>query len=348
MSDQPSEMVEEVKPAEVKRTNWARVGVIISTLGMIVFVGAFGFGYFQLSKINLSLAKTVMNLQQQNNNTQEQITGLKNSLDGLQQIAQKAQDLTNQQAQMIADWQAAQQGNLVKWYVAETQYLVKLANDQLLFVQNAAMALTLLQRAQQVLENLHDDNLLPIRQSIAADIANLQAQSVQDVSQLYVRLSALDQQFDQLPLPTNPLKENPQATVDTAKLSWWKAGMQRSWEALQKIVVVRYNGSNTLPLLLPDEKIFLYQNLHAQMASVMWAALHHQPEIYRQGLTRLSEWVQKYFMQDAPITKNMLVQLADLQKENLQTASVNLSVTLQQLDAYLTKTAQPMPSTSTR
>src|SRR3990167_3895161 len=128
MSNQTNEIVE-AKLTSTKGFAWRNVGIIISTLALIIFMGAFGFGYFQLSRINLMLAKNMTDLQSQMGSTQQQMTSLQQSVNDLQQLAQKAQDLTNQQAQMIADWQATQKGNLSKWYVAEAQYLVKLAND---------------------------------------------------------------------------------------------------------------------------------------------------------------------------------------------------------------------------
>ena len=60
---------------------------------------------------------------------------------------------------------------------------------------------------------------------------------------------------------------------------------------VKQIVVVRYNASTTLPLVLPEEKSFLYQNLHAEMESAMWAVLHRNPSVYQTSLTRLTSWI---------------------------------------------------------
>ena len=96
---------------------------------------------------------------------------------------------------------------------------------------------------------------------------------------LYLRLMALNNQLDELPLPTSPLKPDTKqalsATVPT-NLPWWKAGLAHTWHVLRQVVVVRYNNSNALPLVLPEEKMFLYQNLHAQMESAMWGVLHRK------------------------------------------------------------------------
>src|SRR5438045_770691 len=92
--------------------------------------------------------------------------------------------------------------------------------------------------------------------------------------------------------------------------------------------------SGQLPLILPDEKIFLYQNLHAQLENAMWAVLQQNADIYQSSLKRASAWVQLYFAQDAAQTKIMLQNLEELQKINIQPTSINLAATLQLFDQY--------------
>ena len=78
---------------------------------------------------------------------------------------------------------------------------------------------------------------------------------------------------------------------------------------MKKIVIVHYNGSEQLPLVLPDEKIFLYQNLHAQLENAMWAVLHQRAEIYQASVMRAVGWTQRYFDQAAPATQSMISNL---------------------------------------
>jgi uroporphyrin-III C-methyltransferase len=336
-----------------RRLNWANVGIFFSTLAIVIFICAFGYGYFQLAKINVSLAQMITDLQKRTASMQDDTVGLQKSIDNLKSAAQKSQELSAQQEQLVSEWRSAQKGDLDKWHVAEAQYLVKLANDHVQFTHNISMALTLLQRADQVLANLQDPGLLDIRKSLAADIANLQVMSQIDVTNLYLRLTALNNQLDQLPLPINPLKtDTTQGDISTnpgstnpgstkSGLTWWQAGLDHSWQALKQIVVVRYNGSNTLPLVLPEEKIFLYQNLHAQMENAMWAVLHRNAEVYQASLARAMAWIQRYFAQEAPETKAMLQNLQELRKETIQPPVVNLSATLQLFDTYLAQSSQP-------
>lgn len=330
------EIMTEEKQASC-RSGSAKIGIFFSILAIVLFFCAFGYGYFQLAKLNISLAKTLSSLQKQVTSDQTRLTNLQNSVEALQQSAQKSQDLVGQQEQLINEWRAVQKGDLEKWYAAEAQYLVKLANDHLQFTHNLSLAITLLKSADQVLQKIQSPNLIEIRKSLATDLAKLESVQQVDVTAIYLRLVALNNQVDQLPLPVNPLQENKaSATIQTepTELPWWKAGLQRTWQALRQIVIVRYNGSNTLPLVLPEEKAFLYQNLHAQLEEAMWGALHRNTNVYQASLARATSWAQQYFVQEAPVTKTLLQTLQTLHAMNLQPSTENLAATLTLFDTY--------------
>lgn len=345
MSDQTSEnQALEPTPTPPRRTNWVSIVNFILTLAILGLIALLvSYGYGELIKVNKALTQMTSDTQDQLSKSKTDISGLDQTVSELKQATQKSQDLSTKQEQMITDWQAAQKGNLNNWYVAEAQYLVKLANNNLQFENDVNMALTLLQRADQALANLQDANLLEIRKSITTDIANLQALPKTDVTALYLRINAINNQIEQLPLPVNPMQENKQemhATIPAANTAWWQVGVDRTWEILRKIVIVRNTSTNTLPLVLPDEKTFLYQNLHAQMEGAMWAVLHHNPAIYQANLARASTWTKQYFDVNAAATKNLLTSLQELQKENLQPPAVNMTNTLQLFDAYFKQIAK--------
>lgn len=327
---------EDQQPQE-PRSSAKKIGILFTTLAMTVFVCGFGYGYYQLSQINMNLAQSVAELQRKVDANQAQLDQAQQTMVGLQQSSQKSQELSNQQEQLMSEWRAAQQGDLNQWRIAEAQYLVRLANDHLAFTHNTQLALTLLQRADQVLVNQSATNALQIRKSLATDIASLQAVPQVDVTATYLRLSGLNNQVDKLPLPSTPMgdAEPSSPPVATANLPWWKAGMQKTLEALRKIVIVRYNTSNSLPLALPDEKIFLFQNIHAQFENAMWAVLNQNAAVYQASLARAQDWIKEYFVQDAAATKSMLDGISELQKLNLEAASVDLNNTLQLFDAAL-------------
>jgi uroporphyrin-III C-methyltransferase len=316
----------------VPRKNWRRIGMLIITVGLAIIVCVVGYGYYQLAQVNVSLTR-------QTTTNQQQLDALQKSMADLQQTNRQSQEFAAKQQQMISEWEAAQKGDLEKWYVAEAEYLVKLANDHVQFTHNVTLAITLLQRADQIIGNLQDSSLLDIRKSIATNLANLQSTQPIDITKIYVQLAALNNLMDQLPLPASPLATDDKSApvVNEPGLPWWQAGLHRSWQVLSKIIIVRNTTQNSLPLVLPEEKLFLYQNLHAQMESAMWGVLHNDAVVYQMSMTRSIDWVKKYFMQDSPAVKSMLQQLQSLQALNLQPPMTNLAATMQLFDNYFSQ-----------
>jgi len=321
------------QPPQIPQPKDSKLGIVLGIFIFILLAAAFGYGYFQLARVNMSLATHVRDLQTQLESTQQNVAAAQTSIQQITSDAQKNQELANQQAQMIADWKAVQKGDLEKWYLAEAQYLVKLANDHMQFTQEASMALVLLQRADQVLANLNDANLTDVRKSLSDAIAAIQINPQTDTTSLYLRINSLNAQLDNLPLPATPLPEKnaPQTPVNVTGLPWWKSGLERSWQALKQIIVVK-NTADTLPLVLPDEKLFLNQNLHAQMENVMWAVLHRNSEVYNASLDRMLAWIKMYYAQDASQTQAMLQALEALRKTDIVPPKVDLSQTLKMFD----------------
>lgn len=330
-----------------RRSIWRSIGILLSTLGIIIVIAAFGYGYFRLAGVNISLAKMISTVRDQTVENKTQLEKLQQSVGDLQQSAQKSQELSQQQAQLVAEWRSAQKGNLDKWYVAEAASLVKLANDQAQFSQNTAMALMLLQKADQVLQNVQAPDLLPIRQSLSQDMAKVQALPKVDITNLYVRLMSLDGQLGQLPLPFNPMKNDNTQTSPPAALppgtSWWRAGLAHSWQSLKELVIVRNIQASQPPLVLPEQKVFIYQNLHTQLQNAVWGALHRNAVVYQLSLAQLLKWIPQYFLQDAPATKAVLQEINELIKMDVQAPAIQFSDTIKLFDQYL---AQPQQTST--
>lgn len=325
------------KPVKAKRSFCRLFSILI----LLIILAGLAYGYFQLFNVNSELASMRTILQTRVTNGQQDISGLQTKVDNLQQSMQKNQELSAQLEQLMTSFRAAQSGDMSKWHVAEAGYLLHMANDELQYRHNIKMAVQILQQADNELQTSQDAGLLEVRKSLATDIANLQALQPLDVTAIYLQLTALNTLIDKLPLPIQPLQQ--ETSKDTpAKTDTWKAGLQSVWNGLNKVVIVRKNDASALPLVLPDEKIFLYQNLHAQLESASFGLLHENTVVYTTSLERARAWIQQYFVQDAEITKNVLQQLVELQKVNVQPETVVLTQTLQLFDNYLAqvKTAQ--------
>lgn len=333
---------QELKAQPARRFNWGKLGILLTSIGLIIFIFVFGYGYFQLAKIDIRLVKMITSMQTEINQHRQAIADIQKSVNEWQVFSQKSQSLLMQQEQLIAEWKAAQQGNLDKWKVAEAQYLVKLANDHLQFSHHLSLAKHLLELADQILTNVKDPAITPIRESIANNLSTITSSSEVDESKVYLQLFSLNQQVDQLPLPSVPLqKETPSQDIATEGLSWWRAGLAHTLKTLRQIIIVRKFDSTALPPMQPEEKVYLYQNLHAQLETAMWSVLHRNAAIYQTSLIQAIRLTQTYFTQDAENTKKFIENLQALQKLYIEPPIISLSNTLQLFENYFTKAQTP-------
>jgi uroporphyrin-3 C-methyltransferase len=336
MSDKPEEIV-------IKKS---RVSSLIAVLAFAAAAGAGVYGYLELSRVNTTLAHMVTQLHHQVAANQQTITALQESVTGVKDNSA----LSAEQQKLMAEWVAAQQGDLNKWHVSEAQYLTRLAGHQLELTRDAASAEILLQHASEILQKINNPAVEPVRQALAENISSLQSQPQVNTEQLYLQMATIYNLLDNLPLPSTPLQntEDPnQQEKHYGDAPWWKVTWHKSMDALKKIVIVRYDGSKDMPLILPEEKMFLYQNLHAQMEEAMLSVLNHNPAAYQASLQHAIDWVQKYFVQDAEVTTKVLTELKTLQAINLQPPTVNIAATMQAFDQYLAQNEQPQPAAVT-
>lgn len=188
--------------------------------------------------------------------------------------------------------------------------------------QNAALTQLIAQVRQQASEGASQV------QSLAQAVQQMQqvnAYNNQDITELFIQLNALNDQLDQLPLPPMPLQQEalPASAADETGMSWWQKGLSRSWQALRQIVIVRYNDKKMMPLVMPEDRYFLYQNLHVQMQNAIWGVLHRNPAVYQISLANVEKWVQQYFVQQSPATINVLQALTTLRAVSIEQPMAN-------------------------
>jgi uroporphyrin-3 C-methyltransferase len=322
-----------------QRLPWLSIGILCSAFAFVVLIAAFYAGYTRLISVNTTLASVVTGMSQSVTQNQQDVAALQKTVTDIQQNAQQWHDeLTNQQ-KILSDLRGTQKDDKEKWGVAEAQYLVQLANDNLLVGDNVPLVITLLQTADQKLRDLSDPRLLSLRKALTTDITSLQSVSQADLTGIYLRLSALNNLVDKLPLPNRrPAAELEKNASNTASQSWWRRGLSQSWEALRQIVIVRYNASGVQPFVTPEQQDFLYQNMHAALMQAMFAVMHKQPEIYHANLQQALTWTKQYFLQDSPVTQAMQKDLTALQAINIHPALPPISTSLQAFRDYANQT----------
>jgi uroporphyrin-3 C-methyltransferase len=271
--------------------------------------------------------------------SQNDVGSLQKTLADTQQSLQTLQTTVNTQQEALTALHRS--GTENNWRVSEAQYLTTLANDNLRLQDNMPLVISLLQNADEKLQNSTDPNLQAIRKALATDIAALQAVPKVDLTGIYMRLLALNGEVDKLPMPNRraDADQGEQITTGGKRVVWWKRGLRQSWEAIKQVVTIRYNKAGQVPFIPPEQQAYLYQNLHAMFEQGLSAVVHKQPEIYRASLQQATEWINQYFLVDAPATQAILTGLTELRAQDLAPKLPEVTASLQAFNEFFAQQA---------
>ena len=247
-----------------------------------------------------------------------------------QEQKNKVNDLDLSLARMAQMTNPVDQGVLV-----QADYLTRLAQLNLAYEGNVASALALLTMVDKRVATLSLPSILSVRQAISTSINQLEAVPVVDLTGVITKLNALSEQIEQLPLVPN-LPSTPATIVLPKKptkidsyLTDWKDALSTSWDALQRVIIIRHHGQAIEPLLQPAQFLYLKQNIELQLQQAQWAALHRQQALYLDSLKRATTWVNHYFTDNNVASRAIQQNLVELQKIDIAPALPDLSPTIE-------------------
>ncbi|ENK2327805.1 uroporphyrinogen-III C-methyltransferase [Vibrio vulnificus] len=283
-------------------------------------------------------------LQQQNSQYQAQIAALQNQLQQTQsamstelnqvkqetvakatEVTHKAEVVLAQQQKSIESLQLAMadvKGRRPNdWLLAEADYLVKLAGRKLFLEHDVVSATSLMESADQRIAALNDPSLVPLRKAMAKDITDLKTIPLIDRDGLVLRLTALQQQVDQLPLANAILPEA--KTVEKQQVSDdinnWQNNLMASLKAFsENFITFRTRDGNVIPLLSPEQHFYLKENIKAKIETAIKAVYQEQGEVYTTSLTTAEAWSQAFFNQDNNTVKEFTQSLKQLSEQKIQ------------------------------
>lgn len=188
--------------------------------------------------------------------------------------------------------------NRTDWLLAETEYLLRVANQRLLIEKDIRGALAALQSADEVLRETDDIGVYPVREQLAREILSLR--SIRDVDRtgLYLQLEALREKVTRL---TDSSLIREQAAVEYSgtasgassdddpsadSQSAFERGWQRVLDSLQNVIVIRRMDDTVQPLMSPDQSAWARLNLQLMLEQAELAVLRGHSELYQQTLNK--------------------------------------------------------------
>ena len=207
------------------------------------------------------------------------------------------------------------------WLLSQADFLVKLAGRKLWSDQDVTTAAALLKSADASLADMNDPSLITARRAITEDIASLSAVSQVDYDGIILKVNQLSNQIDNLQLADNNDDDSPMDSDGTelsSSLSEWRINLQKSWQNfMDSFITIRRRDETAVPLLAPNQDIYLRENIRSRLLVAAQAVPRHQEETYKQALDNVSTWVRAYYNTDDATTTAFLEDIDKLSQQNI-------------------------------
>ena len=321
-----------------KKNGGSKTSLALSAIAIAIALAA-GIGLYGLTKTQATrqsearagLSSQIAALQKAQENQKSELEGIiKQQADQLTQ-AQRQQDALAKKLEEVQEKVAVISGSDAKtWLLAQADFLVKLAGRKLWSDQDVTTAAALLKSADASLADMNDPSLISARRAITDDIASLSAVSQVDYDGIILKVNQLTNQIDNLRLADNNDDDTPMDSDSdelSSSISEWRVNLQKSWQNfMDSFITVRRRDETAVPLLAPNQDVYLRENIRSRLLVAAQAVPRHQEETYKQALDNVSTWVRAYYDTEDATTKAFL---EDVDKLSQQSITMNVPESLQ-------------------
>ncbi|WP_419533816.1 uroporphyrinogen-III C-methyltransferase [Endozoicomonas sp.] len=215
-----------------------------------------------------------------------------------------------------------------QWRVAEIEYLIRLANQRLLTVNDVTGALELMASAEQILGQLDDYTLFPVREALAEDMAVLKSTAILNQESIWLRLQAISDLIPDLVIlddshianVATALKPGSTVTDGTnppAERTWQEtiqAMLLDTWHRFTSLFRINTQREQPIEVLLaPEQDQLIRQKILLLIEQSKLALITGQQSIYQNSLKQTRDWLNRYFMLGGEVSNQLVTELADLE-----------------------------------
>ncbi|MEZ6962068.1 MULTISPECIES: uroporphyrinogen-III C-methyltransferase [unclassified Aeromonas] len=332
------------QPAAAANGSKNRSGAMLGSVAILLALGLTGGLYLhghknavaqqaELAQLKQQLASAISKIDQSSNKDAEQLTALEQTQ---QRLQGEMQGLQNR----VLDLNDKRPND---WMLAESEYLVRMAGRKLWLEHDLVSAITLLGNADERIAALNDPSLMPIRKALAEDIAKLKGMPRIDREGLTLKLAALSDQIELLPLSTVSMPEakaEPDQAVSTNP-DEWESNLKKNWvKFTENFITIRRRDGAVEALLSPQQEIFLRENLKTKLLQAQLAVYREQQALYEDSLDKAQRWLNQYFDTENSATHYMLGEIDKLKGEQIQFDYPDQFKTQAMLEQVLTERLQ--------
>tara|TARA_R110001592_G_scaffold1874_4_gene11365 strand:- start:9193 stop:10347 length:1155 start_codon:yes stop_codon:yes gene_type:complete len=221
------------------------------------------------------------------------------------------------------------------WLLAEAEYLLRLANQRAQLSHDARSAAQLLGSADEILRDLDEPALLPVRAELAREIGALQNSAERDVEGSYLALQALASEVEKLRIYKAPsYVPIPVQVEESAWQQRLQGGLTAAWEKLRGYIRIDHHQDNFRAQLAPEQEAVLRASLQLMFEQAQLALLANQPVLYERALEKAAAWLNRYYQLDEK-RDALLAQINTLAEVQVDAELADISGSLRMLKEYL-------------
>lgn len=240
------------------------------------------------------------------------------------------QDLTSSVEKVYADLDRS----LDSWALEEIEQLLRIANHSVSLSRDVNTARAGLKLADRRLQELGNPKFTEVRRLIADEITQLQGVTSPDTAGLALRLSSMSAVVDKL-----TLKDQPQKAIDggtagagekKSENEWIQAGREILAD-LQGLVRIQNISEPAKPLLSPEKRYYLFENLRLALSGAQIALLKADTNTYRSNLEHAANWLETYFDTQDNQVEQAITDLKQMRDIELRPELPDISESLNEL-----------------
>lgn len=301
------------------------LSAIAIAIAIAAGIGLYGLNKQQATRQNATTAELsgqLAALQKAQESQKSELEGIiKQQADQLSQAKHEQETLTKQLDEFQQKVAVISGSDAKTWLLAQADFLVKLAGRKLWSDQDVTTAAALLKSADASLADMNDPSLIGARRAITDDIATLSAVSQVDYDGMILKVNQLANQIDNLRLADNNDDDSPMDSDSdelSSSISEWRVNLQKSWQNfMDSFITVRRRDETAVPLLAPNQDIYLRENIRSRLLVAAQAVPRHQEETWKQSLDNVSTWVRAYYDTDDATTKAFLDEVDKLSQQSI-------------------------------
>ena len=257
------------------------------------------------------------------------------SMDNVELAVERNFDEVREQQEVLKDAVNKINRNFARgidaWLLEEVEQMLRVAIQGLALTGNRGAATRALKLADEGLQSLADPRYTAVRLAIAQDISALENSPEPDITGIATEMIVLAAEVSSLPLINEPEGvplDRPDPADQDAGVPTWRTELRRLFSDLVGLVKIQKVSQSPRPLLAPEQRYFLEQNLQVILQAGQLALLNGEYELFRRNVDQAIDWVEFYFDSGQPVTAVFLADLNRILTVQLAVDSPDISSSL--------------------